>query len=180
MATQILPLYNLADRHPGLTSSLADSYLEAACVCLDRHHEPPQDFQIKNQSIEQLARVDWETPDERCKKAWANENDATRDGAYACALAAAELSMGMVAVGRAETITGADYYIAPIDSQIDDLEDCFRVEISGTNLNAYEVRSRVKKKVNQAKKGNSNLPALAIVVGFQVKLIFMQSVEETL
>jgi len=178
MSIQILPLNNLADRHPGLTSSLADSYLEAACVCLDRHHEPPQDFQLKNQLIEQLARVDWKPPDERCKKAWANENDATRDGAYACALAAIELSLGMVAVKRAETFTGADYYIAPINSQIDDLEDCLRLEISGTNLDVYEVRRRLKKKVNQAQEGNSNLPALAIVVGFQVKFIFMQSVEK--
>ena len=35
-------------------------------------------------------------------------------------------------------------------------------------------------KVHQAQQGQSNLPALAVVIGFRVKLIFIQAVEALL
>jgi len=177
MTIPLLPLNDLAKRHPGLTPALAESYLEAARVCLDRHHKPPQEFTLKNRASEQQALVEWESPGERSRRAWANINDATRDGAYACALAATELSLGLFAIRRAETLTGADYYIAPSNNLIIDLEDCLRLEVSGTNLDIYEVQRRLNIKVKQAQEGKSNLPALAAVVGFKVKLISMRSVE---
>jgi hypothetical protein len=86
-------------------------------------------------------------------------------------LFASELSLGLFAVRRAETLTGADYYVAPLNRAAEDLEDCLRLEVSGTNLEEYEVKRRIRLKVKQAKDGKSNLPALAVVVGFQVKLI---------
>lgn len=177
MTKPLLPLSNMADRHVGLTKALAESYLEAARVSLDRHHEPPQEFTLRNGSIEQAALVVWEPPDDRCRGAWANRDDATRDGAYACAIAATELSLGLYAVRRAETLTGADYYAAFINQVSDDLEDCLRLEVSGTNLNEYEVQRRLRNKVKQAQKGKSNLPALAVVVGFRVKLVSMQTID---
>ena len=173
-----LPLVNMADRHPGLTAALAESYLEAARVCLDRHHSPPQEFSIENDKAKSPASVDWVPADERCRLAWANESDAARDGAYACALAAAELQMGFCAVMRAETLSGADYYIAPLGKKPKDLEDCLRLEVSGTNLDNYEIRRRLRNKVSQAEKGSSSLPAIAAVVGFGAKLIVMESVKE--
>ena len=177
MTMPLLPLDNLAERHHGLTPAIAEGYLEAARVCLDRHHEPPQEFTLMNRASEQQALLEWVPADERCRRAWANKDDATRDGAYACALAATEFSLGLLAVRRAETLTGADYYIAPIDRQTGDLEDCLRLEVSGTNLDTYEVNRRLRIKARQAQEGKSNLPTLAVVVGFQVKLISMQSVE---
>lgn len=178
MDLSVLPILNMADRHQGLTSALAESYLQAARVCLDQHHEPPQEFRLKNGIIEMQTLVDWQPADNRTKNAWANISDATRDGAYICALAATELSMGFYAVKRAETLTGADYYVAPSDKDIEDLEDCFRLEVSGTNLDTPEVNRRLRDKVSQAEQGLSSLPAIAVVVGFKVKLIVMQSVEE--
>ncbi len=174
-----LPLGNMADRHPGLTPALAAAYLEAARVCLDRHYTPPQEFSIENDKVESYTSVDWLPTDERCRLAWANESDAARDGAYACALAATELQMGFCAVMRAETLTGADYYVAPLGSSPEDLEDCIRLEVSGTNLDIYEVRRRLRNKVNQVEHGSSSLPAIAAVVGFGAKLIAMESVKET-
>jgi len=174
MTKPLLPLSNMADRHVGLTKALAESYLEAARVSLDRHHKPPQEFTLRDGSIEQAALVVWEPPDDRCRGAWANRDDATRDGAYACAIAAAELSLGLYAVKRAETLTGADYYAAFIN-QVS--QDCLRLEVSGTNLNEYEVQRRLRNKVKQAQKGKSNLPALAVVVGFRVKLVSMQTID---
>ena len=184
MTLPVLPLRDMSDRHRGLTRALAESYLEAARVSLDRHHEPPQEFALHNSpyaSLEILTvLVEWEPPDERCRGAWANQDDATRDGAYACAIAATELALGLYTVRRAETRTGADYYVAPLNHASEDLEDWYRLEVSGTNADAQEVRRRLSSKVHQAQQGQSNLPALAVVIGFRVKLIFIQAVEALL
>jgi hypothetical protein len=177
MNIPLLPLTDLAERHKGLTPALAECYLEAARVCLDRHHISPKEFQIKNGTLIQRIQVEWELTDERCRGAWANKDDATRDGAYACAIATTELTLGLFAVRRAETLTGADYYIAPANLG-EDLEDCLRLEVSGTDSDDYEVARRLRIKVKQAQEGKSNLPALAVIIGFRVQLILMQTVQE--
>ena len=71
-------------------------------------------------------------PDVRTLNAHANEIDATEAGAYGVSLAAVEAISGLVAVRRAETLTGADWYIAPQGTDADDLESCIRLEVSGT------------------------------------------------
>jgi hypothetical protein len=167
----------MADRHPALTNFVAGSYIEAARTCLDRYHSSPKEFTVQNDGVESFAKVEWDLTDQKIQSAWANEDDATRDGAYALAIAATELLRGMVAVRRAETRTGADYYIsfAGVDSA--DLENCFRLEVSGTSSgNKSEVNRRLKIKLEQARQGNSNLPALAAIVGFRVQLILIQTV----
>lgn len=177
MALPQLPLYELYERHPGLTQAVSDNCIQAASVCLDRHHIPPTTFLLMNgeTSIETL--VSWTMPDQRIRNAWANENDATRDGAYACALAAVELIYGMVAVRRAETLTGADYYIGEPGQAFEDFEDCIRLEVSGINQGSdASVTQRLKQKVAQAAAGKSNLPAMACVVSFQIRKIVLQSV----
>lgn len=105
-----------------------------------------------------------------------NRDDATRDAAYLCVIAAAELLEGWVAVGRAETATGADYYLGPPGHTGEDLEDCWRLEVSGINYGTErDVRSRLRVKVKQAREGASNLPAMAGVIGFSIKLIAMRT-----
>ncbi|WP_199858136.1 hypothetical protein [Limnothrix sp. PR1529] len=174
----LLPLQNMADRHQALTPAVASSYLEAARVCLDRHHISPKEFTLGDDQAESVAKVEWEITDSRVQAAWANVDDATRDGAYAVAIAATELLRGMVAVRRAETRTGADYYIASSDQDLEDLEGCFRLEVSGTHSGKSEVKKRLRIKLEQARQGNSNLPALAAVIGFRVQLILLQTVDE--
>jgi hypothetical protein len=177
MGIPLLPLIDMEERHSGLTKAIADYICEAAQVCFDRSHSPPQDFDIFAEQSEKKAKVVWKQPDEKCLRAWANKDDATRDGAYACALAASELCLGLYAVSRAETLTGADYYIAESTAPIKDLENCFRLEVSGTDSDKYEVKRRLNSKIRQAKEGKSNLPAYAAVVGFRVKLISIQKVD---
>jgi len=178
MALPLLPLHNMAERHNGLTVHVAGGYLEAARVCLDRHHVAPQEFTIQDDKSECRTLVDWETTDERSRGAWANKDDSVRDGAYACIIAATELSRGLYAVRRAETLTGADYYVGPDEDISEDLEGCFRLEVSGTDRGGTpEVARRLKVKIEQARNGNSNLPALAGVIGFKCKLIVLQTVE---
>jgi hypothetical protein len=172
-----LPLDRMYERHYGLSKPLAECYLEAARVCLDRHYSPPKEFGLHHNGVKLKILVEWKPTTERSKKAWANKDDATRDGAYACAIAGAELSLGLYAVRRAETLTGADYYVASNNQVPDDLEECLRLEVSGTDLDDYEVKRRLNAKVRQAEEGKSNLPAIAAVVGFRVGIILYERVE---
>lgn len=174
----LLPLQDLSERHHAFTWSLANCYLEAARVCLDRHHSSPKDFRLSDDQVEAIARVEWESTDARTKGAWANLDDATRDGAYAVAIAAVELLRNKFAVRRAETRTGVDYYIAPADQDPADLENWLRLEVSGTHSERSEVKRRLRIKAEQAKQGNSNLPAVAAVVGFRVGLVVLQTIQE--
>ena len=168
-----LPIHDMDRRHPGLTKPIAASNLEAASVCLDRHHRPPQRFDMETPT-RSTATVDWQQPSGRVKKAWANETDATEAGACAIVLAAVELSKGLVAVGRAETLTGADYYVAPQGSMPGDLEDCLRLEVSGVDSGSNTVVGRrLKNKLAQARRGLSDLPAIAGVAGFRARLVLL-------
>ena len=175
---KILPLVDLANRHPGLTEAVANSYLEAARICLDRHHNSPTEFRLKDESVESVAQIDWTLTDDRIRRAWANTDDATRDGAYAVALASTEMSRNLVAVSRAETKTGADYYVAPPGANNEDMEAWLRLEVSGTDLDDKQVGYRLNQKVAQADKGDSNLPAIAAVVGFKSSVIALRSVNK--
>jgi hypothetical protein len=174
-----LPIHTLAARHPGLTGGVAAYYTEAARVCLDRHHRSPIGFEVDNSGAALAALVEWAATDERTRSAHANEIDATEAGACACVLAAVELAMQMVAIHRADTRTGADYYVAPVGSTAEDLERTLRLEVSGTDKGSPAVvAQRVKAKIEQAAKGASNLPALAGVVGFKSRLIMLKPVPE--
>lgn len=177
--TPPLPIEDMHTRHDGLTKAIADCYTEAARVCLDRHHTPPEDIRIDSHGTAHAAIADWEPTDDQIRGAWANTDDATRDGAYAVALAAAEVSEGLVAVHRAETRTGADYYIAPKGKTIDDLEECLRLEVSGVDRGLDSaVVQRLKVKLKQTAAGASNLPAMAGVVGFRAALVLLAPLEE--
>ena len=161
-----LRIHDLDARHPGLTTGVALGFREAAEVCLDRHHSPPTDLTV-DRGRQITAVAEWEAPDERTKHAWANEIDTTEAGAYCVALAAIELTDDLVAVRRAETHTGADYYVAKKGTSPGDLEDAFRFEVSGINEgNQTSVKTRLRQKLEQTARGRSSLPAIAAVVAF--------------
>lgn len=118
------------------------------------------------------------TPDTRTLNAWANDIDTTESGAYGVCLAAVEAVEQLVAVRRAETHTGADFYVAPIGTDPQDLETCFRLEVSGVDAGSKSViNARLRQKVEQTRRGNSNVPAIAAVVGFKELAVAIQRVE---
>lgn len=173
-----LPFHNLDQRHPGLTEVIANYYAEAARICLDRHHTPPKSFEVRLSASVVEVLADWDATDGQTRSAWANETDATEDGAYACALAAMEATRGLVAVRRAETKTGADYYLGFKDDPSEDLENSFRLEVSGVDRGSIaDVERRLYEKLDQASRGRSNLPALATVVGFKTCVILSRELE---
>lgn len=168
----------MESRHPGLTREIAAYYRQAAHVCLDRHHQSPAVFAVCDRETADV-EVIWSATTGQVKAAWANAIDATEAGAYACALAAVQLARGHVAVRRAETGTGADYYIGPPGSGRDDLEDCVRLEVSGVDRgNRQRLDARLADKTKQARAGASRCPAVAAVVGFEAKTIVLSDVAE--
>lgn len=94
------------------------------------------------------------------------------------ALASVELE-GLVAVRRAETGSGADYYIAAPGIPSDDLEDCLRLEVSGVDRgDESTVYLRLRQKIQQTLSGSSSLPAIAAVVGFRSRVVALGRADE--
>lgn len=174
-----IDIHFMEKRHRALTPSIAGMYKEAASVCLSRHHTSPVTVALSDNGAHSVAEINWVHPTSQVIDAYANKTDTTELGASGCVIAAIELLRGLFAVRRAETGTGSDYYIAPLGSGVDDLEDCLRLEISGlSDGDNKEVRRRLLQKVAQARDGNSSLPALAGVIGFSAKLLMIQDVGE--
>jgi hypothetical protein len=178
MASQI-NLDSMHDRHRALTEAIAATYKEAASVCLSRHHVSPALITLSDDGIGSEAEVNWRVPDSRTIGAWGNDTDTTEAGAYGCVIAGVERMRELFAVRRAETHTGADYYVGPNGSGEDDLEGCLRLEVSGVDGgDGAVVAARLRAKVRQAQQGASNLPALAGVMGFAAKLLMVTDVPE--
>ena len=156
------------------------SFAEAARVCLDRHHASPSSFLVTDNESHEPAIAEWDQSDDRLAGAWANKDEATEFAAYALSLAAIEATRGLVAVRRAETRTGVDYYLDQPGGRPDDLERAFRLEVSGTDDgNEAAIQRRLLEKQNQARKGISNLPAIASVAGFSALRIISVDVVGT-
>jgi len=162
------PLETLFERHKGFYIHICRAYADAAAICFSRHHSPPVNLIISNKKEMSLREMRWENPGEAAIRSWANKDDATRDAAYSVSLSVIEAEFGLLALTRADTKTGADYYIG-YEGDVD-LEKAFRLEVSGVDEGGLsEIRSRLKKKVAQLRKGNSSKPGIAIVVGFKQK-----------
>lgn len=174
-----LMLESLHERHAGLTPALGGTMFEAASVCLSRHHESPAELEVSCNRKTSTRLAEFQKPDARMLNAWANEIDTTEHGAYGVSLAAVEVEEKLVAVKRAENLTGADWYVAPIGTQPDDLETCFRLEVSGIDTGGRSaVEARLRQKLEQTRRGASNLPAIASVVGFKERTVAIQKVSD--
>lgn len=180
MTKQTMRVDLLHERHSGLTASIGGTFSEAAAVCFDRHHQTPVEVHIDCDGRKGARVVEFVKPDARTLRAWANEIDTTESGAYGVSLAAVEVEESLVAVRRAETLTGADWYVAPIGSDPEDLEGCFRLEVSGVDAGGQSaIKARLIKKVAQTQRGTSNLPAIASVVGFRELTVAIQKVSNS-
>lgn len=103
-----LEIGNLALRHPGIPPGIGGSYAETARVCLQRHHRSPKLWSVRaHGGLEAAYLVEWAEPEPDHIRGCANHDEATRDGAYCLALAAAEAHMQLVALRHSEGLTGA-------------------------------------------------------------------------
>ncbi len=181
MTTRRLRLDEMDKRHRALTPSIAGAYKEAAEVCLSRHHMSPLEVTLSDNGTEIPGEVVWSPPDQRTLGAWANDTDTTEAGAYATVIAGVEAIRELYAVRRAETLTGADYYVGPLEAGVNDLADCRRLEVSGIDAGGRDaVNKRLLQKVRQARDGKSSLPAIAGVFGFYAGLLMVRDVPDEL
>lgn len=165
-------------RHSGLTIDICRAYAEAAGVCLARHHTSPIEMSLTGPFSPCRRQVSWPGPTQRAIRAWANRDDATRDGAYSLSLAAVEAEYGLTAIARADTRTGADFYVAPHGDD-GNLENAYRLEVSGLDrAGESRLRSRLRRKMTQVGKGDGSGPSLVAVVGFSAGRIVMAAVED--
>jgi len=172
-----------ARRHRRLPqASTANHQASAAAVCLARYHElPPTALTVDTTRSSRRYELTWAYPSGVERASHGNFDDATRDGAYAVALAAVDARLRLVTVGRAATRTGADWFLRPrgiIELTFDmDADDVRRLEVSGiSDDNPSRVRARVNEKVGQARRGRSLHPAIVGVVGFRSARIVVRAV----
>lgn len=174
-----LCLCGLHQRHPGLTEAMGTCFCEAASVCFGRYHVSPTTLTVTANGRKSTRSLHWKAPDQRTRRSQGNKDDAVRDGAYAVALLMLEAQLRLVAIGRIETHTGADWVIAPpevADATEDDLPNLdapgvVRLEVSGTDRGG--VQSRLTRKQQQLAAGGSSA-GLAAIVGFQKALVLVE------
>jgi hypothetical protein len=167
-----------APRHPGVSAAVCANFSEAADICLARHHgPPPTPLNINCVGKESTRILKWCSPDETARRSWRNRDDATRDAAYGISLAVVEHELGMVALSRADTRSGADYYVGTPEAV--DLEEAFRLEVSGIDAgDLADIRRRLKTKEGQLVRGDVFLPGYASIVGFRQAVVLVSRVED--
>ena len=167
-----------APKHPGVSDAVCEALSEAAEVCLARHHAPPNTLlHIVCDGRKSDKSLTWLTPTETAQRTWGNHDDATRDAAYIVSLAVVEYALGLVALSRADTRTGADYYVGRPEQY--DLEEAFRLEVSGLDRGGLaDIRRRLSMKEDQVRRGRGFLPAYASIVGFREAAVLISLVRE--
>lgn len=179
MDQQKLDIQGLWERHRGVSRGIASAYSEAVSVCLHKQHSAPVHYDLRDNNDHHEAVVEWEAPTAELIDAWGNDIDVVEWAAYGLALAGMELTRGLVALGRAETKSGADYYLGLADDGPNDLETVKRLEVSGVGAGAEAaIQSRLKKKLLQTAQGASDVPAVASIVGFGTPLILSADLTE--
>jgi hypothetical protein len=125
--------------------------------------------------------VRWKAPTARESRANMNANDATCEGAYAVTLVCLERMLDLVAVGRAEVRSGADWYVAPPGRGVDedgapnpDDPEIRRVEVGGHD-DRDSLPYELKLKVQQLQAGASAVPGIAAIVGFKKRKVLLQT-----
>jgi len=178
MPTRKSPLPALGSlhlRHPGFYEPLCRAYADAAAICLSESHTSPIEIEIRREGSSCLRELAWAEPLPDALASWGNSHEATEQGACSVGLATVETELGMVALSRAETRTGADFYVGPPGQS---LERAHRLEISGTKTGRLrDLYSRLRQKIRQTRRGLSRQPALACVVGFRVRMVVLTSPE---
>jgi hypothetical protein len=137
-------------------------------------------LQVDSLGTRRSYTLHWRYPSAAQSASHRNEEEATRDGAYAVALGTAGSELRLVTIGRAASRTGTDWYLVDLgtDDSFDlDREGVTRLEVSGISSDTpSNVRERVRVKTVQAEAGRSDFPAMVGIVGFRTPLVVLRKV----
>jgi hypothetical protein len=184
-ADQVLHLPEVGYVH-GLSQVAWAFYVEAAAVMFESFHPPPPPPRecklVPSGRDEVRCFVTWVPTDERSRRTHAESLDATCDGAYAVAAACLFALDGWCVMGRTHHGSGADWYMLPPGATDPDA-DLVKLEVSGVAACAgttgmAALQARLRDKIAQTTRGDLDLPAVAVVVGFETGHVLISEVRD--
>ena len=180
-----------AGEHPGITAEKGAELAQAGAVCLEERGHAQGVMLTVRGSVSNSYRLAWTPVTPQARRTWADDDEATEDGAACIAALLANREIGQAVVVRAAKSTpqqpaGFDYWLgddnianmseaerAATDSLATFLDDGglvvrTRLEVSGIrNDNDAVIRTRVRRKLRQMDRSDTlGLPAYATVVEF--------------
>jgi len=164
-----LHLDDLQKEVSGITKAIGNFLTEAAAYCLDAQgHQSGVVLKIVGDFEEEFS-LHWTTKiDDKVKKAWADEKEATEYAATAIAILLTLRLTGFVISKRLRQGDRADYFLVKRDPSSQTSSKAL-LEVSGIfeehSGNTINARVRIKKE-NIDKIPNRNLTAVIIVVAF--------------
>lgn len=158
----------------GLSAAVCHQQAEAAAFCLQLMHHRPG---IELEGDWAPAAVLWPALPANASTSY-EETQATALGAEAIAIIGAGLRCGLEVASRSRIGTGFDFYMQPTGDDADEVfAEARAMEVSGTRqLDAAELRRRVKVKREQVQKGGRGIPALVVIVGFAQPTVVIEEV----
>ncbi len=152
----------------GLTADFGGSLAEAASVCLEEQQHPSGVVMNVRGSHNSSMNIHWDATTEQTKRTWADEEEATEHGAYACAILILKHLVGLQVVERSRKGTGFDWWLGSKEDGQALFQKRARLEVSGIrNGTERLVESRLKQKTKQTKRSDqTGLPAWVTIVEF--------------
>lgn len=143
---------------------------------MGRYHESPAELAVvPDPGSTSRMEVAWTGPSAQDRRAHGNTDDATEFAAYGLGLLTVDVHFSLLALRRAQSRSGGDYWLVPAGSEVgaDDARDFDRtdlvlLEVSGIGRDTEaSMRFRLTQKAEQVRRFEKKLPALALVVGFR-------------
>lgn len=150
----------------GLSSEVGASLAQAAAVCLQSQGHAQGVLLVVGGVVTANLPMIWQHANDQARRSWANEIDATEDGAAGIAIVFARHALGYVVTSRAYHGSGFDYWLGRTTST-QPLHNEIRLEVSGIrNGSAAKVAKRIREKISQMTVGGVQSPGYAVVVEF--------------
>ena len=154
---------------PGVTAAAGGALAEAAGVCLESQHHR-QGVVLRVQGDRQARHeMRWPLITPQAVRTWADEQEATEEGAAGVAALLAREEIGYLVVERSKRGTGFDYWLGNSPDEVAAYKA--KMEVSGIrNGSEAEINDRVREKMEQMQKPSPPvapaLPAYAVVTEF--------------
>lgn len=166
-APRQLDLTELAAGTACLTPAVCANLVEAAVVCLTtKGHVSGVGMHTTGDGSTATVRVHWDRLDIRAIASHDDQQEATENGAVAIAIELVRRGTGLEVVRRSRKHTGFDWHLGH-RSGAPPFAETTCLEVSGVlNETSTTVADRLRRKVEQVKRGGTGLPGFAVVVGF--------------
>ncbi|MCX6006055.1 MAG: hypothetical protein NTZ34_02190 [Chloroflexi bacterium] len=164
-----LLLTDIANYVPMLGADYCSVLAQAAGVCLeDQGHANGVELEVDG-AYTDLFAVYWPAIDDKIRRCWTDEQDATENGAYGVAFLLIVALTDYAIIERSYKGPGFDYWLGKLNNGADGLfQDRARLEVSGIRCgDMAAVGRRVSGKLIQVTPSDpSGLPAFIVVVEF--------------